>query len=135
VEKILSSVEPGRLLHFVHRKSEFGARAELIDATQVLQLSSQSIPSGKEFRPHRHIPKKVDIFDITAQESWVVITGVVEVSYFDLNDTLIERRLLSEGDLSVTLAGGHGYRIIEEAMIYEFKTGPYLGVESDNTFI
>jgi hypothetical protein len=135
VEEILSTVEPGRLLHFVHRKSEFGVRAELIDATQVLQLSSQSIPRGKQFRPHRHIPKRVEIFDITAQESWVVIAGIVEVSYFDLNDTLIERKILSEGDVSVTLAGGHGYRIIEEALIYEFKTGPYFGVESDKTFI
>jgi hypothetical protein len=135
MEKIFSSVEKNRLLHFIHRKNEFGARVELIEVSEILQLSSQIAKGGQSFRAHRHIPKPLEITDVTAQESWVVISGLVEVSYFDLDDSLISTHRLSAGDASVTLAGGHGYEIIEESLIYEFKTGPYLGVEYDKVFI
>ena len=134
-DKILSSVEKNRLLHFIHRRSEFGARVELIEASELLQLSSQVIEGSQSFRAHRHIPKPLKITAVTAQESWVVISGLVEVSYFDLDDSLISSHRLSAGDVSVTLAGGPAYKVIEESLIYEFKTGPYLGVEFDKVFI
>lgn len=123
------------LLHFVERSSNFGAREELIDPQEVLQLSSQAIPQGTTFRPHRHIPKNVQLVELTAQESWVVISGRVKVTFYDLDDTVIESVELAAGDVSVSLAGGHGYEILEDSRVLEFKTGPYLGQTFDKVFI
>lgn len=123
------------LLHFVERSSNFGAREELIEPQEVLQLSSQAIPQGTTFRPHRHIPKKVQLVELTAQESWVVISGRVKVTFYDLDDTVIQSLELAAGDVSVSLAGGHGYEILEDSRILEFKTGPYLGQALDKVFI
>ena len=123
------------LLHFVERSSNFGAREELIDPQEVLQLSSQAVPQGTSFRPHRHIPKNVQLVELTAQESWVVISGRVKVTFYDLDDTVIESVELAAGDVSVSLAGGHGYEILEDSRVLEFKTGPYLGQTFDKVFI
>lgn len=135
MEKIFSQVQPGYLLHFVYRLSDFGNRVELIEPGQLLQLSSQIIQAGQSFQAHRHIPKSVQISEVTAQESWVVISGKVIVNYYDLDDAFVCSHVLSPGDVSVTLAGGHSYEVLEEARVYEFKTGPYLGVEFDKRFI
>jgi len=41
-----------------------------------------------------------------------------------------------QGDCSITFCGGHNYMCLEDdTLIYEAKTGPYLGVEKDKTFI
>jgi hypothetical protein len=133
--KIYSKVEPNRLLHFVHKSDDFSERVDLVSPEQVLQLSSQKIESGSKFRAHRHLAKSLEIYELTAQESWVVIRGIVRASFYDLDDRLLDEIELEPGDASVTLAGGHGYECIQEALVYEFKTGPYLGLELDKTFI
>jgi mannose-6-phosphate isomerase-like protein (cupin superfamily) len=135
LQKIYSRVDKSVLLHFVERSSNFGAREELIDPQEVLQLSSQAVPQGTSFRPHRHIPKNVQLVELTAQESWVVISGRVKVTFYDLDDTVIESVELAAGDVSVSLAGGHGYEILEDSRVLEFKTGPYLGQTFDKVFI
>ena len=69
------------------------------------------------------------------QESWVVLRGLVIASLFDLDDAILAEVPLHEGDLSITFFGGHTYRCVEDALVYEFKTGPYLGVEMDKVFL
>lgn len=135
MKKIYSRVEPDRLLHFIQTPADFGIREELISQGEILQLSCQAVPGNTKFRPHRHIPKKVEIKEITAQESWVIISGRVRVTFYDLDDVILEKIDLEAGDVSVTLAGGHGYEILEDSKILEFKTGPYLGQAQDKVFI
>lgn len=135
MKRIYSRADSGRLLHFIQRPDNYGTREELIDSREVLQLSSQAVTKDTSFRAHRHIPKPVNITQITAQESWVIISGKVRVTYFDLDDSILEKHVLEAGDVSVTLAGGHGYEILEDSQILEFKTGPYLGQELDKVFI
>ena len=43
--------------------------------------------------------------------------------------------MLETGDVSITLYGGHTYTILEDALVYEFKTGPYTGQENDKIFL
>ena len=133
--KIYSKVDPSKLLHFVHTTRDFGERVDLVEPSQILQLSSQRIPAESSFRAHKHLSKQVQIPAIKAQESWVVVSGKVRVSFFDLNDSLISTFDLGPGDASVTLEGGHSYKALEESLVYEFKTGPYLGVDLDKSFI
>ena len=56
--------------------------------------------------------------------------------YYDLNDDLLTTREMIKGDCTITYLGGHNYEALEEdTIVYEFKTGPYLGLEKDKTFL
>ena len=90
---------------------------------------------GRTFRPHKHISKEGPE-KVIAQESWVVIKGRVKVFFYDLDDTIIQEEILEAGDFSMTFRGGHNYEALEDdTQVYEYKTGPYLGVEKDKEFI
>ena len=55
---------------------------------------------------------------------------------YDLNDKLIGTEIINQGDCSMTFEGGHTYEILEEnTVVYEYKTGPYTGVENDKVFL
>lgn len=135
MQEIYSKIDKSRLLHFVKRSGDFGVREELIDPCEIIQLSSQAVAKGTKFRAHKHIVKSVQISELTAQESWVVISGCVRATFYDTDDSILESVELSAGDVSVSLAGGHGYEILEDSKILEFKTGPYLGQSFDKVFI
>ena len=54
----------------------------------------------------------------------------------DIDDTIIAEPVLGPGDCSMTFRGGHNYVILEDdTIVFEYKTGPYLGVQFDKTFI
>lgn len=135
MKKIYSKVEEGLLLHIVHKMSEIvELRNDLIASDEFLQVSALCLPKDKTFKPHKHIA--VDKHTTITQESWVVVQGKVKARLYDLDDQIIAEEILSPGDISLTLHGGHNYVALEEdTLIYEFKTGPYLGQEKDKTFI
>jgi hypothetical protein len=92
--------------------------------------------AGKTFRPHQHIWKPTPVEKIIAQESWVIIQGSVEVSFFDTDGTLLEKQIIQRGDCSITFEGGHTYLILEDdTIVYEYKTGPYQGQVLDKVFL
>tara|TARA_B100000161_G_C33339533_1_gene319517 strand:+ start:133 stop:552 length:420 start_codon:yes stop_codon:yes gene_type:complete len=135
-DKIYSNVEPEKLLHIVCRPSELqNVRSDIVGEQEYLQLAILNFNKGKTFRPHKHIYKPVPKSAI-AQESWVVMSGRVEAIFYDIDDTIVERRILETGDLSITLFGGHNYLILEDnTLVLEYKTGPYYGQASDKEFI
>ena len=48
----------------------------------------------------------------------------------------ITKEILEQGDCSITFRGGHNYLCIEDdSIVYEYKTGPYKGVENDKEFL
>jgi hypothetical protein len=60
------------------------------------------------------------------------MSGSVEALLFDVDDAPLGTVLLQEGDCMVFLSGGHGLHAGSEgAVVYEFKNGPYFGVELD----
>ena len=90
---------------------------------------------GQTFKPHQHIWKDGEK-KVIAQESWVVIKGSVQCSFFDIDGSLISEPILNKGDCSITLEGGHTYSILKPGtLVYEFKTGPYKGQKYDKEFI
>jgi hypothetical protein len=133
--KIFSKIEAGKLLHIVVGPSLVNERIQLVDESEFLQVASLNLIKGSAFRPHRHLFKKISNEHTIAQESWIVLSGLVEVTFYDLDDKILEKHHLKPGFLSITLYGGHEYKIIEDSMVFEFKTGPYLGQELDKIFI
>jgi hypothetical protein len=134
--KIYSKIENNKLLHMVNRLSEITSRTDIIPDDNFLQLATLKLPSGKTFRAHKHKWKDNLNTQNIAQESWVVIKGSVKCFFYDLDDKLIQTEILNPGDCSITLSGGHNYEILEEeTVVYEYKTGPYQGVELDKEFL
>ena len=140
MELFYSKIEKKKLLHIVFRSDDFEKldleeRKDLINKREFLQLSALNLKKGKIFIPHKHIWKDGEK-KVIAQESWVVIKGKVECSFFDLDGTNLSKPILEEGDCSVTLYGGHTYSILENnTLVYEFKTGPYRGSKLDKEFL
>ena len=136
MKKIYSQVEPDKLLHIINRFDEIEGRTDVAPADQFIQLATLRMEKGKTFRPHKHIWKPAAKLEVIAQESWVVIQGSVKIFMYDLDDKLIGTEIINQGDCSMTFEGGHTYEILEEnTVVYEYKTGPYTGVENDKVFL
>lgn len=135
--KIYSKLEPDKLLHIVLRLSDIQqGRNDLITPENFIQCSSLNLPKGTTFKPHKHIRKTRTWDDIIAQESWHVIQGSVECSFYDIDDTLLEKVVINQGDTSFTLEGGHNYLILEHGTkVLEYKTGKYEGQLNDKIFL
>ena len=135
-DKIYSKVNPEKLLHIVCRPQDLNEiRNDIVEEEQYLKIEILNFNKGKTFKPHKHIYKPVPKSAI-AQESWVIMSGRVEVIFYDIDDTIVEKRILEAGDLSITLFGGHNYVILEDdTLVLEYKTGPYYGQASDKEFI
>ena len=134
MEKIYSKIEPGKLLHLINRLNEIDGRTDVAPVEEFLQLATLKMRKGQTFKSHKHITllKETNI----AQESWVVIKGSVKCIFYDLDDSIIAEPVLYPGDCSMTFRGGHNYLILEEdTIVYEYKTGPYLGQELDKVFL
>lgn len=134
MEKIYSKVQPGVLLHLINRLDEIEGRTDVAPVEEFLQLATLKMHNGQTFKAHKHITlvKETNI----AQESWIVIKGSVKCIFYDLDDTIIAEPILKPGDCSMTFRGGHNYLILEDdTIVYEYKTGPYLGQSLDKEFL
>jgi hypothetical protein len=138
--KIYSNIDPTLLLHGVYSKAELStqpeSRVDFSSEVNGLQISSIRSTHTKSFKPHFHLNKSIKEHISKAEEAWVVIKGSVLVNYFDTDNSMLKEVVLNPGDVSYTFDGGHGYKILEnETLIYEFKSGPYLGPELDKKYI
>ena len=135
MEKIFSKIE-NVLLHLNYSKNDFKDRQDVVDPKEFIQMASLTLKKDKTFKPHRHIWKKNLVNKVITQEAWVIIQGSVKVDYFDLDGSHIKNSILNVGDCTITLGGGHNYTSLNDnTLVYEFKTGPYLGQEKDKEFI
>ena len=131
-----SKIEKNKLLHVVHKIDHALGRLDIIPPENFIQCAFLKMDKGKTFKPHRHIKKERTYKEQIAQESWVVIKGSVKCVLYDLDDTVLATPILSPGDASFTLEGGHTYEILEEGtIVYEYKTGPYEGQKLDKKFL
>jgi hypothetical protein len=134
MEKIYSKLQPGVLLHLINRLNEINGRTDVAPVEEFLQLATLKMQKGQTFKAHKHITlvKETNI----AQESWIVVRGSVKCIFYDLDDTIIAEPVLKPGDCSMTFRGGHNYLILEDdTIVYEYKTGPYLGQQFDKEFL
>lgn len=138
IEKLCDPIS-GEVLHLVVRAADepLGIeRTELIAPENFLQGAIIAAETGREFDPHYHLRRTRTFSDLIAQEAWIVLVGHVEVTYFDLQNEVICTRTIGPGECSVTLAGGHGYKVIDgPTRVFEFKSGPYEGQAVDKKFI
>ena len=86
-------------------------------------------------RAHQHRWKNPRNSSNRTRESWVVIKGRIKVFLYDTDGSLLVEEIISDGDCTITFDGGHKFDVLEEnTIMYEFKTGPYLGREMDKFY-
>ena len=95
-----------------------------------IQVGVWNYGDGQILQPHIHnLHQKVA--NRTAEVLYV-IKGSVHVDIYSENSELLREFSVSKGDVLICLAGGHGYRILEEGtLVLEVKNGPYFGPEVD----
>lgn len=133
---IYSKIEPKRLLHIVHRLLETkDKREDVILPHNFLQIATIQLKENQTFKSHRHLWSNFTGQKI-AQESWIVVRGKVKAIFYDIDNTILEEVILYPGDFSATLESGHNYvALSNDTLVYEVKTGPYMGIEMDKEFI
>lgn len=135
MEKFYSKID-GKLLHIVNRFDQIDKRTDIVPEDNFIQCATLKLKKGKTFPAHKHIKKDRHHPEQIAQESWIVIKGMVRCKLYDIDDKLLASPILKPGDASFTLYGGHTYEILEDnTIVYEYKTGPYEGHEYDKEFI
>ena len=138
MHSIYSKIDESVLLHQyfspnISSTSDF-TRVNISPENESLQVAFLCLPKGQTFKPHKHINHDRNM--PMAQESWIVLDGEVRVFYYDLDDSLHSSIVLTKGSISVTYRGGHNYLSLSEpSIVYEYKTGPYLGVQYDKVFL
>lgn len=132
---IKSKKDPNKILHIIHRLQDIqDGRLDLTGEHEFLQFAACLEPSNKRFRPHIH--KSRATITTQTQETWIVISGAIEVELYDEDEKLIVTEVLKMGDALITLYGGHTYKTLNDnTIIYEIKTGPYYGQSKDKRFI
>ncbi|MBP9670678.1 hypothetical protein KBD75_04740 [Candidatus Woesebacteria bacterium] len=91
-----------------------------------LQLGLIGHPSGKIIQDHIHNPEihyKVD----TTQEFLYIEKGKVRVTIYDGEWVELKKVILFAGDIFLTVAGGHGFEVLEDCYMIEVKQGPFPG--------
>ena len=135
MQRIYSKINKDILLLTLIKKNDItDSRIDLSPEEETLQVAVKRLKKGMSFKPHKH-NKIHRITDIT-QESWVFLSGKVEAKFYDIDDKIILKTEMSAGDCVVVYKAGHSFKVLEDnTIIYEFKNGPYYGVEADKTFI
>ncbi len=123
----------GRVLGYLHRRSDFGAaaRTEVCPATSLLQIAVKRACPAPRSRAHRHLPQPRATEGTS--EAWIVVTGWAEVSVGDDAKRFPFAVIVLEvGDCYVSVAGFHALWFGDrETCVYEIKNGPYNGQAAD----
>jgi hypothetical protein len=88
--------------------------------------------AGSEIARHFHAPVERAI--VGTPEVLVLLEGRCEIDVYDREQALVATRELQPGDVMVMVAGGHGFRMLEDTAMLEIKQGPYFGPDEKRQF-
>lgn len=94
------------------------------------QLGYMNRPAGYVIAPHVHNPVSREVQ--YTKEALFIRRGRVRVDFYDEDQTYLESRVLTTGDVILLAYGGHGFEMLEETEMIEVKQGPYAG-DADKT--
>lgn len=88
-----------------------------------LQVGHVVYPSGGEIARHIHLPIERRLVGTT--EVLLVQQGRCEVDVYSDERRVVATCELRAGDILIAVAGGHGFRVLEDTVLLEIKQGPY----------
>ena len=96
------------------------------------QLAFMKHPTGKKIKPHIHKMIEREVF--YTQEVLFIKKGSLKVDIYTNDQQYIESHILTQGDVIMLAAGGHGFEVLEELQMIEVKQGPYVAEEDKIRF-
>ena len=93
------------------------------------QLGFIVYEAGGQIKPHMHKVLKRTIDKTT--ETLIVKKGKIEYQIFNNDEDLISTGILKKDDIITLINGGHGFKIIEDAIMIEVKQGPFISTDQD----
>jgi quercetin dioxygenase-like cupin family protein len=131
IELITSSL--GSPLAYIVRAAEQPPQTTFVTPDEAnLQVGFVVYPAGGEIARHSHRPVERTI--LGTSEVLVVRKGTCELDVYDTEHALVATRELRAGDVMVMVAGGHGFRLLEDTVLLEVKQGPYTGPDEKERF-
>jgi hypothetical protein len=89
-------------------------------------------PAKGEVQRHVHVPLERRL--VGTSEVLVVRKGRCMIDLYADDRTFVVSRELVAGDVVLLVAGGHGFRMIEDTVFLEIKQGPYTGLQEKQHF-
>ena len=131
MENYYSKIKQNKLIFSLLRFEDItDKRKDLSPSEEYLQVCGRILSKDVVVPAHRHLETKRET-NLT-QESWVILEGQVKATFYDLDDSFLCEREVNKGDVIVLYRGGHKLEVLQDNTIfYEFKNGPYYGVEKD----
>lgn len=131
MERQYSKIQPDKLIFSLLRVEDLcDRRIDLSPDEEALQVCGRSMSKGEVVPAHKHLEQLRET-NLT-QESWIVLKGKVLARFYDLDSSILCEREISSGDVVAFYRGGHSLTVLEDdTLFYEFKNGPYNGVQQD----
>ena len=108
-----------------------GARF-LTDSSMPFQVGLFERPVGHTVKAHQHPAQKYDVN--TTSEFLYMEHGKMKVTIFDEEWKVLREEIISAGDATLILRGGHEMQMLEPVRFYEVKQGPFPGDAASKVF-
>lgn len=120
-----------KLIAKIIRENEWNdGLAFFSDDKDFIQVGTWVYQEGKDLLPHVH--NTFERASNVTQEVIYVRKGAILARFFGEQGKPLQEIVCKEGDTVIALAGGHGYRILEnDTKVLEVKNGPYFGPDRD----
>ena len=89
-------------------------------------------PAGGEVK--RHLHRNLERHLVGTSEVLLLRRGRCEIDIYNDERELVATRELREGDITLMVGGGHGFRMQEDTVFLEIKQGPYTGMDEKERF-
>ncbi len=90
----------------------------------LLQLGYMNRPVGYNVVPHIHNPVRRETYG--TQEVLFIKDGKILIDFYSYDQTFLESRELSTGDVILLCGAGHGITMLEPTIMIEVKNGPFI---------
>ncbi len=104
----------------------------LTESDALQQMGFICYPEGSEIPRHDHRPIERSIRGTS--ECLIVREGRTEMTLYNEQREAVCTRELTTGDVVLLMAGGHGFRQLEDTVLLEVKQGPYPGPDEKERF-
>ena len=123
----------GETLAILIRASMAPTQTEFVTPPDLtMQVGFVVYPKGGEIPRHCHVP--VERHLTQTSEVLVVKKGAADVDIYNEQKKRVATRRLMVGDTIIFVAGGHGFRMLEDTIFLEVKQGPYIGTDEKEHF-
>ena len=130
--EVISAADGQPLAYIVRANMMPNTTTFVTPDTTNMQLGFVVYPSGGTIARHVHLPLERRITG--TNEVLIVRQGRCEINIYGEARDLVATRELRTGDVMLMVAGGHGFRMLENTVLLEVKQGPYTGFEEKERF-